>query len=106
MRQVSLSELAAMQLQPPRYVVPFFLDLRGNALSLKSSGHIHHPSKLSTALAWASLVEKLLESINLGLRAPLRATWFAFAAKSQVGSTQAGYAGAMLLQPAACSLQP
>ena len=95
MRQESLSALAASydkQLVAQRTVVPFLLDVHGNALSVKSFGHIHHPFNLSTALAWARLVDKLLESSTFGLREPLRATCYAFAAKSQVGSTQAGCA--------------
>ena len=94
-RQESLSALAASYnkyLVAQRTVVPFFLDTRGNALPVKSTGHIHHPFNLSTALAWARLVDKLLESSTFGVREPLRATCYAFAAKSQVGSTQAGYA--------------
>ena len=94
MRQESLSALAASydkQLVAQRTVVPFLLDSHGNALSVKSFGHIHHPFNLSTASAWARLVDKLLESSTFGLREPLRATCYAFAAKSQVGSTQAGY---------------
>ena len=94
MRQESLSELAASydkQLVPQRTVVPFLLDPRGNALSVNSFGHIHHPFNLSTALAWARLVDKLLESSTFGVREPLRVTCYAFAAKSQVGSTQAAW---------------
>ena len=94
MRQESLSELAASydkQLVPQRTVVPFLLDPRGNALSVNSFGHIHHPFNLSTALAWARLVDKLLESSTFGVREPLRATCYAFAAKSQVGSTQVAW---------------
>lgn len=94
MRQESLSALAASydkQLVAQRTVVPFLLDSHGNALSVKSFGNPHHPFNLSTASAWARLVDKLLESSTYGLREPLRATCYAFAAKSQVGSTQAGY---------------
>jgi hypothetical protein len=85
-RQESLSALAASYnkyLVAQRTVVPFFLDTRGNALPVKSTGHIHHPFNLSTASAWASLVDKLLDSCTFGLRKPLRALYDAYAVRSQ-----------------------
>ena len=61
-------------------VAPMFLDLRGNAMSVKSIGHIHHPCNLlSSWRKWARLVELLLESATFGLRNPLNMTkrdWF------------------------------
>ena len=94
MRQESHSALAASynkHLVAQRTVVPFFLDSHGNAVPVKSTGDIHHPFNLSTASAWARLVDKLLESSTFGLREPLLPTCYAYAAVSQVGSTQAGH---------------
>ena len=53
-------------------VAPMFLDPRGNAMSVKNTGHIHHPCRLSGSWKWARLVESLLESATLGLRNPLK----------------------------------
>ena len=53
-------------------VAPMFLDLRGNALSVNSTGHIHHPRNLRLSWKWARLIELLLQSATLGLRNPLR----------------------------------
>ena len=48
---------------------PITTDLRGNALSIRSFKHIHHP--LRSALRWGWLVEKLLEKKMYGLRKSL-----------------------------------
>ena len=53
-------------------VAPMFLDPRGNAMSVNSTGHIHHPRNLLLSWKWARLIELLLESATLGLRNPLR----------------------------------
>jgi hypothetical protein len=58
-------------------VAPMFLDSRGNAMSVNSTGHIHHPYNLSTSWRWARLVELLLESATFGVRSPLRMTCWA-----------------------------
>ena len=47
-----------------RKVAPMFADLRGNAVSVHSTGHIHHPCRLSTHWKWARLVELLLEPLG------------------------------------------
>ena len=49
----------------------FLHDLRGNAIAVKSRGHVHHPFHLQTCFRWASIVEQLLEAKEIGLRAPL-----------------------------------
>ena len=85
-RQESLSALAASynkHLVAQRTVGPYLLDPHGNALPVKSTGHIHHPFNLSTASAWARLVDKLLDSCTFGLRKPLRALYDAYAVRSQ-----------------------
>ena len=55
-------------------VAPMFLDPRGNAMSVNSTGHIHHPCNLLGSWKWARLVELLLESATFGLRNPLKMT--------------------------------
>ena len=57
-----------------RKVAPIFVDLRGNAVSVHSTGHIHHPCRFSTHWKWARLVELLFESAIFGLRTPLEMT--------------------------------
>ena len=57
--------IASRDLKP----CPITTDLRGNALSIQSYKHIHHP--LRSALLWARIVEKLLEKTMYGLRKSL-----------------------------------
>ena len=53
-----------------RSVAPMIIDLRGNAMSVQSTGHIHHPCHLSKPWKWARLVVLMIEADNLiqGLR--------------------------------------
>ena len=78
LRQETVSELKSSydseNLQG-KSVAPMFLDPRGNAMSVNSIGHIHHPCNLlSSWRKWARLVELLLESATFGLRNPLKMT--------------------------------
>ena len=78
LRQETVSELKSSydseNLQG-KSVAPMFLDPRGNAMSVNSTGHIHHPCNLlSSWRKWARLVELLLESATFGLRNPLKMT--------------------------------
>ena len=48
----------------------YFRDRIGNAISIKSTGHIHHPINMHAgkcAMAWASLVHKKLDSYDMGI---------------------------------------
>ena len=48
---------------------PWTHDLRGNAMSVNSLGHIHHPVRLhQSAVKWLMMVEKLAEAQTFGLR--------------------------------------
>ena len=49
-----------------RMLAPWFLDLRGNAFSVASYHHIHHPIHPSD-WRWADIVYKLLENHWVGL---------------------------------------
>ena len=44
-----------------RELAPIVLDTRGNAMSVKSYGHIHHPFNMETsAFRWVKLMEGIL----------------------------------------------
>ena len=68
----SLQAFAAELASSTRQVAPWTRDLRGNALSINSYGHRHHPVNLHRSLLrWAWLVESFLESQHYGIRATL-----------------------------------
>ena len=47
---------------------PWLSDTRGNAFSVNSRGHIHHPENLGrVAVNWACLTERLLYSSVVGV---------------------------------------
>ena len=76
LRQETVSELKSSydsENFQGKSVAPMILDPRGNAMSVKSTGHIHHPCKLllSSRRKWARLVKLLLEYNTFGLRNPL-----------------------------------
>ena len=76
LRQETVSELKkSSENWQGKEVAPMFLDPRGNAMSVNSTGHIHHPCNLLSSWKWARLVELLLESATFGLRNPLRRTF-------------------------------
>ena len=80
LRQETVSELKSSydsENFQGKSVAPMILDPRGNAMSVKSTGHIHHPCRLSGSWKWARLVELLLESATFGLRNPLKMTFMA-----------------------------
>ena len=75
LRQETVSELKSSydsENFQGKSVAPMFLDPRGNAMSVNSTGHLHHPCNLLSSWKWARLVESLLESATLGLRNPLK----------------------------------
>ena len=80
LRQETVSELKSSfdseNLQG-KSVAPMFLDPRGNAMPLNSTGHIHHPFNFFGSWRWARVVDLLLESATFGLRNPLRRTFMA-----------------------------
>ena len=67
-----LQEFAQSLKNNPRVIQPWTLDPRGNAMSINSFGHIHHPLTCNwPAVKWLRLVEKLLEFQSFGLRETL-----------------------------------
>ena len=58
-------------LQQLRHISPWCYDNRGNLLSVKSMGHIHHPFNQNKCYQWLYLADRLLASHTCGLRHPL-----------------------------------
>ena len=62
----------ALALSPQsRLILPWCYDNRGNALSVKSLGHIHHPLNQNKCYRWLYLVDHQLARHTYGLRHPL-----------------------------------
>ena len=59
-------------LHASRPVENFVLDCRGNAMSVNTYGHIHHPLNLTTAWKWLVFADALLQSRSTGTRQRLQ----------------------------------
>ena len=59
-------------LHASRPVENFVLDCRGNAMSVNTHGHIHHPLNLTTAWKWLVFADALLQSRSTGTRQRLQ----------------------------------
>ena len=58
-----LQDFARQLKEKPRTIQPWVVDPRGNAMSIKSVGHRHHPFWMNrVVMKWAALLEKKLKS--------------------------------------------
>ena len=70
----TLTQLRASSpdLHASRRVENFVRDCRGNAMSVNTHGHIHHPLNLTTAWKWLAFADALLQSRSTGTRQRLQ----------------------------------